>query len=50
VALFAAMIIVRFRVTSQRRRLGWLAALMLTTAVIAVTSTIVVSVAEWNLL
>jgi hypothetical protein len=43
-------VVVRFCVTAQRIRLGWLAALMLTMAVIAVATTIIVSAAEWNLL
>ncbi|MGV8968874.1 MAG: hypothetical protein ACOH1J_00340 [Microbacteriaceae bacterium] len=47
--LYLAMIVVRFRVT-QQRRLPWLAALMLSMAVVAVASTILVSVAEWQLL
>jgi hypothetical protein len=50
VLLFAGMVVVRFCVTAQRIRLGWLAALMLTMAVIAVATTIIVSAAEWNLL
>jgi hypothetical protein len=50
VVLYVAMIVVRFRVVQPRRRLGWLATLMLTMAVISLASTIVVSIAEWDLL
>jgi len=50
VALYAAMIVVRFSVHKQRRRLGWLATLMLTIAAVALTTTVIVSYAEWQLL
>jgi hypothetical protein len=50
VALYAAMIAVRFSVEKQRLRLGWLAALMLTIAAVALTTTVIVSSAEWQLL
>jgi O-antigen/teichoic acid export membrane protein len=50
VALYAAMIVVRFRVETQRRRLGWLATLMVTIAVVALVTTVVVNFAEWRFL